>query len=65
MTIAEWLEEKGRTEGIALGIKQGLEVGEAKSRQAIARRMLDDGMESAVISRLTGLTAEELATLSH
>ncbi|QMI04369.1 Rpn family recombination-promoting nuclease/putative transposase [Citrobacter sp. RHB25-C09] len=65
MTIAEWLEEKGRTEGIALGIKQGLEVGEAKSRQAIARKMLDDGMENAVISRLTGLTAEELATLSH
>lgn len=65
MTIAEWLEEKGRNEGMQLGLQQGLEAGEAKGRQAIAQKMLEDGMETALISRLTGLSAEELARLSH
>lgn len=65
MTIAEWLEEKGRTEGIQLGMQQGLEKGRQAEARAIARKMLDDGMESSRIMQFTGLTAEELAALSH
>lgn len=69
MTIAEWLEEKGRTEGIQLGLQQGLEEGEAKGRliaaRAIARKMLEDGMDTAVITRLTGLSADALSRLTH
>jgi len=60
MTIAEWLEEKGRTEGIQLGMVEGRQ---AEAR-AIARKMLEEGIDIAAISRFTGLSADELTALS-
>uniref|UniRef100_UPI0005B4D834 Rpn family recombination-promoting nuclease/putative transposase n=2 Tax=Citrobacter rodentium TaxID=67825 RepID=UPI0005B4D834 len=60
MTIAEWLEEKGRTEGIELGMVEGRQ---AEAR-AIARKMLEEGIDTAAISRFTGLSADELTALS-
>lgn len=61
MTIAEWLEEKGRTEGLQKGLEQGRQA-EARS---IARKMLANGLEPGLIASVTGITPEELSTLSH
>lgn len=61
MTIAEWLEEKGRTEGLQKGLEQGRE---AEAR-AIARKTLANGLEPGLIASVTGITPEELSTLSH
>lgn len=69
MTIAEWLEEKGRTEGLQKGLQKGLEQGLAQGREAearaIARKMLANGLEPGLIASVTGITPEELSTLSH
>lgn len=69
MTIAEWPEEKGRTEGLQKGLQKGLEQGLAQGREAearaIARKMLAKGLEPGLIASVTGITPEELSTLSH
>lgn len=65
MTIAEWLEEKGRTEGLQKGLEQGLVQGREAEARAIARKMLANGLEPGLIASVTGITPEELSTLSH
>lgn len=65
MTIAEWLEEKGRTEGLQKGLEQGLAQGREAEARAIARKMLANGLEPGLIASVTGITPEELSTLSH
>ena len=51
------------------GRQEGIELGEAKGRQdtlnEMARKMLLNGMDNQAIMSVTGLTAEELALLSH
>lgn len=61
MTIAEWLEEKGRAEGM----QQGLEKGRQAEARSIAQKMLARGLEPDLITHLTGLTQEELTALTH
>lgn len=56
MTIAEWLEEKGR--------KQGQQEGEQEATRSIAARMLARGLERQIVRELTGLSDEELAALA-
>ena len=56
MTIAEWLEEKGR--------KQGQQEGEQEATRSIAARMLARGLERQTVQELTGLSDEELAALA-
>ncbi|EMX1845927.1 Rpn family recombination-promoting nuclease/putative transposase [Klebsiella quasipneumoniae] len=56
MTIAEWLEEKGR--------KQGQQEGEQEATRSIAARMLARGLERQIVRELTGLSDEELAALT-
>lgn len=56
MTAAEYLEQKGYEKGIE------------KKREAvheIARSMLAEGFDHAMVMKLTGLTADDLAQLSH
>lgn len=65
MTIAEWLEEKGRTEGLRKGLEQGLAQGREAEARAVARKMLANGLEPGLIASVTGITPEELSTLSH
>lgn len=65
MTIAEWLEEKGRTEGLRKGLEQWLAQGREAEARAIARKMLANGLEPGLIASVTGITPEELSTLSH
>ena len=56
MTIAEWLEEKGR--------KQGQQEGEQEATRSITARMLARGLERQTVQELTGLSDEELAALA-
>ena len=65
-------KEKGKEEGIAegmeMGMKQGMEKGRAEGMEEgmsqrsleIARKMLAQGMDEAMVMDLTGLTAEEI-----
>ena len=52
--------QDGMEKGIEKGRAEGEARGEAKSRILIARNMLFKGLDSALISELTGLTEEEI-----
>ncbi|WHP30303.1 hypothetical protein QMG90_16175 [Trabulsiella odontotermitis] len=73
MTIAQWLEEKGRQKGQKEGIRQGMEEGIKEGMQKgreeetrnIARKMLACGIDTTTVMTVTGLTPEALATLTH
>ena len=60
MTIAEWLEEKGRKQGQQEGEQEGREA----ATRSIAARMLARGLERQIVRELTGLSDEELAALA-
>ncbi|CAI1691480.1 MULTISPECIES: hypothetical protein [Serratia] len=53
MTIAEYLEQKGRLEG------------KLEEAVKIARSMLENGFERTMVMKLTGLSAEEVDQLCH
>lgn len=57
MTIAERLREEGHLEGLQMGIQQ--------EAQRIARTMLENGIDSALVQLITGLSADEIASLCH
>lgn len=59
MTIAERLREEGHREGVQAGVKKGIR----QESLRIARTMLENGMDNAIIQRITGLSTEELASL--
>ncbi|POP41383.1 ISNCY family transposase [Superficieibacter electus] len=63
MTLAEWFEQNGQQKGIQEGIQEGRQQGESAERVKIARRMLANGMERAVVAELTKLSAEEAEQL--
>lgn len=63
MTIAERLREEGHWEGVQVGVKQGVLQGIRQESLRIARTMLENGMDNAIIQRITGLSTEELASL--
>ena len=48
-----------RNEGEAIGLKKGA----AQEKREIAKSMLQEGIEKAVITKITGLSAEELEKL--
>ena len=68
MTIAEWLEEKGRKkgrkEGRQEGLQEGLQEGRREISHSIALKMLACGLEPKMVMELTGLSQEELSSLS-
>ena len=45
------------------GIKQGIEQGKEQAMWDYARRMKNDGMDAALISKYTGLTADQISSL--
>ena len=65
MTIAEWLEEKGRKKGRKEGRQEGLQEGRREISRSIALKMLASGLEPKMVMELTGLSQEELSSLSH
>ena len=54
---------EGRAEGLEEGRKEGLEEGRAEEKINIARSMKAEGIPPALISKITGLDAEEIARL--
>ncbi len=54
---------KGLAEGLAEGKAEGLAEGKAETLHQTALKMLEKGLEIALISEVTGLTAEEIQTL--
>ena len=55
--------DKGLKAGIEQGIKQGLEQGKKKENLKIAKRMLDEKIDLTTISKITGLSIQELKNL--
>ncbi|AYM89544.1 MULTISPECIES: hypothetical protein [Serratia] len=68
MTIAEYLEQKGFEKGIKQGMEKGIEQGMEKGRETvleIASSMLAEGFDRAMVMKLTGLSADDLAQIRH
>ncbi|MEB8064976.1 Rpn family recombination-promoting nuclease/putative transposase [Citrobacter braakii] len=77
MTIAERLRKeghlnglqeghmKGLQEGLQEGLQTGLQQGKREEALRIASTLQADGIDPLTIFRITGLTAEDLATRSH
>lgn len=61
MTIAGYLEQKG----VEKGRIEGRQEGERETALKIARSMLANGLDPAMVMRLTDLSAEDLAPISH
>jgi len=55
-TALEKYSEKIRVEGI----EQGIEQGELKKARESAQKRLEEGIEIKLISRITGLTVDEI-----
>lgn len=60
MTIAEWLAEKGRKQGVVQGMEKGEALGRREEAVKIAHNMLNAGLSVTLITQLTGLTADDL-----
>ena len=64
---AKYARKKGREEGLEQGLEQGreqgLEQGMQQNRQAIALNMLKEGLDIALICKITGLSEKELKAL--
>lgn len=81
MNIAQFLEERGRKQGVLQGMKAGIEKGRRKGWQEgrqegrgeglqeaaerIARAMLEDGQEPSQVAKLTGLSLRQLDKLRY
>ena len=65
-TLQEGMEkgmEKGMKEGMKKGMKKGIEKGIEKRNKEIALEMKKSGMDTTTISRITGLSEEEIKQL--
>ncbi|HFO2533874.1 TPA: Rpn family recombination-promoting nuclease/putative transposase [Yersinia enterocolitica] len=69
MTIAQKLEqkgiEKGRQEGLQEGRLEGRQEGVFEGKLEVARSMLASGLDRAMVMKMTGLTADDLAQIRH
>jgi predicted transposase/invertase (TIGR01784 family) len=77
----EWIEEqgmlkgfeqgieKGNERGIGKGIEEGIEKGIEKGieleKREIAAKMLREGLDATLITRITGLSMDEIALLKN
>lgn len=60
MTLAQAFREEGKEEGIMKGMERGMEVGARKKELELVRNALNEGIEIELISKLTGLTKDEI-----
>ena len=56
----EYAIEKGQKEGVEKGIQQGIEQGKNEAKKEVVKNMLKLGIELDIISKITGLTKEEI-----
>ena len=62
----QWKEEgleEGRREGRKEGRKEGIAEGEVKGRTEMARKLKEEGFDSAIIAKCSGLSLEEIEAL--
>ena len=59
----DFAREEGRKEGREEGRKEGQEEGKQQQAIEVARRMVAEEFPAEMISRLTGLTEEQIAAL--
>ena len=55
--------EKGLAEGMERGLAEGMEKGMNKRSLEIARKMLANGMDAAMVMEITGLSESQLLQL--
>ncbi len=60
-TIAELLRQRGLKEGIEQGRQEGREEGKLET----AKALMEEGFDTARISKITGLTVEQVESLKH
>jgi predicted transposase/invertase (TIGR01784 family) len=63
----EYLQEqtqKARTEGMEKGKEEGKKEGRLAEKQEIARSLLAEGLDPAIVAKTTGISPDDLATLS-
>ena len=53
-------KEEGLAEGMEKGLAEGMEKGMTQRSLEIARKMLANGMDTATVMEITGLSAEQL-----
>lgn len=58
----EW-EERAIEKGLENGLEKGLKVGQEMVKKKMAKSMLKEGMDKALITKITGLKPEELEQL--
>lgn len=56
--------EKGMEKGIAIGTEKGIAIGTKNKAVEIARNMAREGIPSSIISKVTGLSVEEIDALN-
>ena len=54
---------KGRSEGIDIGRIQGIDIGRVESLRIVAKNMKEQGFETDIIIKTTGLDKEEIELL--
>lgn len=69
MTLADQFRNEGREEGIVQGLQKGIvqgrEEGAAEKIRVIACNMLAENFPLETISKVTGISVEDLKKLSH
>ncbi len=58
-------KEEGLAEGMEKGLAEGMERGMTQRSLEIARKMLANGMDTATVMKITGLSAEEIQLLKR
>ena len=65
MNIAEKLIEKGKLQGIDIGMEKGMEKGKEEAMIQVAKVMMSQGFENEVIAKCTGLSLAKISSLKN
>ena len=57
--------QMGIEQGIEQGIRQGIQQGEISTKRLLARNMLAEGLDPAIVAKISGLTEEELHNIAR
>ncbi|AJQ52517.1 Rpn family recombination-promoting nuclease/putative transposase [Rickettsia conorii] len=63
-TIADKYIDEGIAQGMQIGRSEGMQIGEAKGKYEVAKNMLNAGSDIAFISKVTGISIQEINKLS-
>ncbi len=63
MNLEGLLRYKGREEGIKIGEKRGISIEAKGNTKQLAKRMLKEGLNADIVSKVTGLSKKVLMTM--